>query len=89
MIVSQALDVEMTWKWLRNVFGLTYQLLTALIYLSTTTILNLKKLQTHLRLIHIYHAMLLRNEIMSLSFDLHNATVFDSHMPCHAPTMPP
>ena len=49
---------------------------------------GLTNLQTHLRIIHTYHAVLLRDKVMSLSFDLHNATVFDSHMQCHAPTMP-
>jgi hypothetical protein len=40
--------VEMTWKWLRNVFGLQFFLPVAVIYVSATTLLILTQLRTDL-----------------------------------------
>ena len=40
--------VEVTWKWLKNVFGLQYFLPMALISVSATTFLILTQLWTHL-----------------------------------------
>ena len=34
------------------------------------------------------HAVPLRVQNVSFSFDLHSAAVSDSHLPCHAPTVP-
>lgn len=39
--------VEVTWKWLRNVFCLKYLLPMALIYVSATTVLILTQFRTH------------------------------------------
>lgn len=67
--------VEMTWKWLRNVFGLQYFLLMALIYASANTVLILTELRIHF-FGYLNHVLNIHNFRVLLLGDF-NLTLFD------------
>ena len=75
--------VEMTWKWLRNVFGLQFFLPVAVIYVSATTVLILTQLRTLRRYFsHLDHVLYIHNFRVLLLEDF-NLPLFEWKLGIH------